>query len=65
MNNNCSKKVLQYDKNGNFIKEYPSAHEAARQLDKTSVHGEQNILSCARGKTKTAYGYVWKFANEV
>ena len=65
MNNNCSKKVLQYDKNGNFIKEYPSAHEAARQLDKTSVHGEQNILSCARGTTKTAYGYVWKFANEV
>lgn len=40
-------------------------HEAARQLGKASVHGEQNILICARGITKTAYGYIWKFADEV
>ena len=63
LNNNQSKIVLQYDKKGNFIKEYPSLHEAARQLGKESVHGEQNISICARGKTETAYGYIWKFSN--
>ena len=65
LNNNHNKRVLQYDKNGNFIKEYPSIHEAARQLGKASVHGEQNISACARGKTKTAYGYIWRFADDV
>lgn len=64
LNNRQSKRVLQYDKNGNFIKEYPSLYEAARQLGKDSTHGEQNISMCARGKTKTAYGYVWKFADD-
>jgi hypothetical protein len=63
INNNHNKRVLQYDKNGNFVEEYPSLHEAARQLGKESVHGEQNISMCARGKTETAYGYVWKFAD--
>lgn len=63
-NNSTSKRVLQYDKNGNFIEEYPSLHEAARQLGKESVHGEQNISACARGKTETAYSYVWKFADD-
>lgn len=65
LNNITSKRILQYDKNGNFIKEYPSAHEAARQLGKISVHGYQNILTCAWGKTKTAYGYIWRFADEL
>jgi hypothetical protein len=63
-NTAISKRILQYDKNGNFINEYPSAHEAARQLGKISVHGYQNILMCAWDKTKTAYGYIWKFADE-
>lgn len=57
------KKILQYDRDGNFVREYPSMHEAARQLGKESVHGEQNISICARGKTEKAYGYVWKFAD--
>lgn len=61
LNNRQSKKVLQYDRNGNFVREYPSIHEAARQLGKESVHGEQNISICARGKTGKAYGYIWKF----
>ena len=63
LNNSQSKRILQYDKNGNFVKEYPSAHEAARQIGKALVHGNQNISMCARGKTETAYGYVWRFAD--
>ena len=65
LNNNQSKRILQYDKNGNFIKEYPSINEAARQLGKESVHGATNISMCARGITKTAYGYIWKFADDI
>ena len=54
-----SKKIIQYDKKGNFIKEYPSAMEAARQIG-----GENympNISRCANGKRKTANGYIWEW----
>ena len=54
-----SKKIVQYDKRGNFIKEYPSAMEAARQIG-----GENympNISRCANGKRKTANGYIWEW----
>lgn len=62
-NNSCSKRVCQYNVDGTFIKEYPSLSEASRQMNKKSVHGEQNISMCAKGVTKTAYGYIWKFSN--
>ena len=53
------KPVLQFDKNGEFIKEYSIIHEAARQLDidKTCISRNCN------GKYKSAFGYVWKFKN--
>ena len=51
--------VLQYDKQGNFIKEWSSGKEAAISLN---VY-QPNINSCCHGKTKTAFGYVWKFKN--
>ena len=49
--------VLQFDKNGIFIKEWNTAEEAARCLRLSSG---SNIRSCCRGKIKTAYGFVWK-----
>lgn len=49
--------VLQFDKNGIFIKEWNTAEEAARCLGLSSG---SNIRSCCRGKIKTAYGFVWK-----
>lgn len=54
-----SKPIFQYTKDGKFIKEYPSAMEAARQIG-----GEQympNISRCANGKRKTANKYVWRW----
>ena len=51
-----SKKVYQYDLNGNFIKEYPSAVEAARQLN---LCNKGHIGDCANGKYETAHGYKW------
>lgn len=51
-----SKPVLQYTKDGEFIKEYPSIAEAERQ---TGIPN-QSISHCCCGRYKTIYGYVWK-----
>lgn len=53
----CSKPVLQYTIDGEFIKEWPSASEAARQLG----YHQSNISACCRGEKKQAYGYIWKY----
>lgn len=52
-----NKKIAQYDKKGNFIKVYNSAHEAARYLG--SENYRRHIQECLRGKRKTAYGFIW------
>lgn len=60
-----SKMVNQYDKQGNFIKSFSSAIEAARAIGKitsTSNGASSHITDCCRGKQKTAYGYIWKFS---
>jgi group I intron endonuclease len=57
VNNINNKVILQFDREMVFIKEYRSASEAARNIGKT--HG--NITSCALGKLKTAYGFIWKY----
>lgn len=54
---NRSKEIEQYDKDNNLLNIYPSAAEAARQLNKTPAH----IIKCANKKRKTAYGYIWKW----
>jgi hypothetical protein len=49
-----SKPVLQYDLEGNFIKEWDSITKA-----KNIFKG--NIYSCVNNRQKTACGYIWKF----
>lgn len=51
------KKVVQYDLNGNFIKEWDSIKEA-QEKTKSS-----HISMCCRGhkKYKTSGGYIWKY----
>ena len=51
-----SKPVLQYDKHGNFIKEWSSKIEAARMLNINKV----SITNNTSGLTKSAGGYIWK-----
>lgn len=51
-----AKPVVQFDKDGNFIAEYPSARIASKE---TGV-ANQGISACCLGKTKTAGGYIWK-----
>lgn len=52
-----SKKVLQFDLDGNFIAEYPSIHEVSR------VNGclRAPIGRCCENKQKKAYGYKWRY----
>lgn len=63
INGTKSKPVCQFDKDGNLIKEYPSAHEAARQLNIT-VSG---IISCCLNykKYNKCGGYLWKYKNDL
>ena len=56
----CAKHILQYDKNGNFIKEWCSSMSIQRELGFAQTH----ISDCARGKLKSAYGFVWVFKNK-
>lgn len=59
LNSNRSRIVLQYDLNENFIKEWPSAKEAYRQL-KIS-----HITACCREERKSAGGFIWKYKTPV
>nr|DAW62262.1 MAG TPA: homing endonuclease [Caudoviricetes sp.] len=53
-----SKRVLQYDLNGRFIKKWESASEVQRKLSVNS----SNIIQNCRGNVKTAGGFIWKYA---
>jgi len=52
-----SKVVLQYDLDGNFIKEWKSVVNAASQLKVFS----SNISACALGIAKTSNGFIWRY----
>ena len=52
------KKVLKYDLNGNFIKEYTSMMEAAKENPKCG----NNIGAVCQGKRRQAGGFIWKYA---
>ena len=61
INGKLSKIVLQNDKEGNFVKEWPSTAEIERQLG----YYQQNISACCNGKLQTAYGFIWKYKETV
>lgn len=50
--------ILQYNKTGEFIAEYKSVAEAARI---NNFKNRSNIIGNLKGRTKSAYGYVWKY----
>ena len=51
-----NKPILQYDLNGNFIREWECANDVGREV-------QSHICACAKGKLSTAYGYKWKYKN--
>jgi hypothetical protein len=54
---NNSKSVYQYDKHGNIIVEWKSAKQAAKMLG----IDQGNLITCLKGRQKTAGGFVWKY----
>lgn len=56
INNKRSKSVLQYDLNGNFIKEHYSTRRAGRELNIAQGH----ISTVCCGKRNTAGGFIWR-----
>lgn len=53
------KVVLQYTKEGVFIREHLSAGLAAKFINT----GKGNVINCCNGKLKTVKGYVFKYKN--
>ena len=51
--------VLQFDKEGNFIKRFNSINEASAAVGKC----HSNLVACLRGRQKTCGGYKWKTAS--
>lgn len=55
-----SKQILQYDLQGNFIKEWDTMTEISKELK----IGLSTICFCCQGKFKTAGGYIFKYSKE-
>lgn len=55
-----NKPVLQFFKNGVFIKEFISLNQAERETNISS----ETISRCCRGKLKTSGGYIWKYKEQ-
>lgn len=49
--------IIQYDKNGNFIKEHLGSRAAARELELYNT----NIIQCCKGVLKTTGGFTFKY----
>lgn len=60
LNKGTSKITLQFDKNGNFIKEWCST----RKAEQTLKISNGKVSWCCIGKRKTAGGYKWRYKEE-
>lgn len=60
----CRKRISMLDKNGNYIRSFTGAVEAAEYLNINPHRCTSNICECLKGKLKTAYGYRWEYENE-
>lgn len=63
----CIKKVgtgrdiYQYDLDNNYIKKYNSAYEACKI---NNFKSNAALCNCAKGKSKSSYGFIWKYEKE-
>lgn len=56
-------KVLRFDLNMNFVKEYDSLKDAMKDLGMGNLNSAA-IIRCCKGKAKTAYGSIWKYSSD-
>lgn len=65
--NQSAKQICQYDRDNNFLKKWNSIIEASLfyQPNKTKLNTAiGNIWKCLNAIQKTAYGFIWRYANE-
>ena len=56
-----SRKIYQYDNEGNLINEWNSIKEACKYY---GWYPNAHISECCKGKYKTSHGYIWKYKEE-
>lgn len=59
-NTKLSKKVLQFTKTGELVREWPSTAECGR-----NGFNRGHIVSCCRGERQSNQGFIWKYKKEV
>lgn len=59
VNTKSSKAIIQYDLDGNFIKEHYSVRSAGREMIILST----NICQALKGNIKHSGGFIWKYKN--
>lgn len=52
--NSRKKPILQFTLDGELVREWTSANDVGKEV-------QSNIVTCLKGRLKTAYGYVWKY----
>ena len=55
-NGKCSKPVLQYTLDGEFVREWPSTMECCR-----NGYNYGHVAECCRGERKTHKGFIWEY----
>ena len=53
-----NKPILQYTLDGKFVREWECANDIGRVA-------RVNIIYCLKGRTKTAYNYIWKYKEDI
>lgn len=56
--------ILQFTKDGQFIREFPSAQRASEYIGLNVKTRDSHITACCKGKRNFAYGYVWRYKDE-
>lgn len=56
-----AKPLLQFDKDGNFIKRWESLRAAAKALGVSPG----NVSSACNGKQQTSYGFIWRYEEDM
>ena len=59
VNNACARRLIQLDKDGNFIREWDYMSQVQEELS----FNVANITACCKGRIKSAYGYKWQYAS--
>ena len=56
--NSRKKPILQYDLDGNFIRDWGCTTDVGQEVKK-------GINNCLKGRAKSAYGYKWKYKEDI